>query len=501
MAIYSTKVKRPRYFDRQQLAAQDLALGQNYYIARTKQLNQHLHGWGVVCGAILDVQATGQVGLSEGFAVSPSGCSMLLPAITDLDFAPLFQKACGDEPADCKGGIDDIPTGSPTPAPSRPPLPDDLPEIMFLVARPIEQATDPRPSIPDDCTHQGNTMEYSRTCESICLEIVCELPPLHQTDIVPCEDLNALFCSRENADIGQILRQNFACPEAVTPEQDYVVLATLITRITPNERRRVVDGVRYDSRRLLLPTQTLQQYLSCLCDRPQPTSTPTVTATRTFPPTPTPTFTRFPTQTITRFPTQTITGLPTLTITRLPTGFPTLIATDIPTEFPIGVFTRPVDPLLIEGIDVLEFDPIRGENINIDQLVLLGEEQKVSLHGMGIDSVLDLYVADTSSVAAELNISEVRVAEYRDNALISMRRGNRIDLDDSEFDVDGGMRSPVEDVHNVGRVRGTRLASAGFSSVADVANVQPSILIEILSVSDNTANNMINDARSRMRRP
>jgi hypothetical protein len=28
MAIYSTKVKRPRYFDRQQLAAQDLALGQ-----------------------------------------------------------------------------------------------------------------------------------------------------------------------------------------------------------------------------------------------------------------------------------------------------------------------------------------------------------------------------------------------------------------------------------------------------------------------------------------
>jgi hypothetical protein len=207
---------------------------------------------------------------------------------------------------------------------------------------------------------------------------------------------------------------------------------------------------------------------------------------------------------MTRLPTQTISGIPTLTITRLPTerptGFPTRFPTEFPGDFPIGSLTRPIDPLIIDDLDVLSFDPIRGLNTNINELVLLGEEQKSSLRELGIKSVLDLYIADTNEVASKLNLSEVRVAEYRDNALTSMRRGKTIELDDTAFDLEKGMRASIEKVHNVGRTRGRKLTSAGYSSVADMANAQPDVVAEILSVSPKTAQQFINDAQSKMRK-
>ena len=510
MATKGSHIKRPRYFDRQQLTAEDLALGQHYHIARTKQLNQHLHGWGVVCGALLDVGSQGNISLDEGFAVSPSGCSMLIPALKSIDLYPLIQNACPDAPTDCDKLVKDIDIDRTKEDYERGYSTSDEPVTLYLIARPVEQATEPKPSIPADCSHQGNTMEFSRLCESVCLDVVCHLPHLHQREPIPCEALHALFCHPANNDLGKILKQHFACPETIPPEHDYVVLASLITQLMPNERRRVIDGLSYDSRRILMPTHLLQQYLSCLCERPQPTPSPTPTKTRTATPTttftrlPTQTFTRVPTQTMTRLPTQTISGIPTLTITRLPTerptGFPTRFPTEFPGDFPIGSLTRPIDPLIIDDLDVLSFDPIRGLNTNINELVLLGEEQKSSLRELGIKSVLDLYIADTNEVASKLNLSEVRVAEYRDNALTSMRRGKTIELDDTAFDLEKGMRASIEEVHNVGRTRGRKLTNAGYSSVADMANAQPDVVAEILSVSPKTAQQFINDAQSKMRK-
>jgi hypothetical protein len=532
MAIYSANVKRPRYFDRQQLAAEDLTLGQDYHIDRAKQLNRHLHGWGVVCGAMLVLAKNGTVRLSEGFAVSPSGCSIFIPELSDLNFGPLLQQACGDEPSDCEGEINNNPIGEPT----RPPENDDLPSMVYLIARPIEQATDSRPSIPADCSHQGNTMEYSRICESVCLEIVCELPPLHQPEVVPCEDLNALFCDRENADLNRILTQHFSCPYTVTLAEDYVVLATLYTQRSANERRSVVAQVRYDSRRLLLPSQTIQQYLTCLCKRPQPTITPTVTRTitptqtftirpthtftirptQTFTILPTQTFTILPTQTFTIRPTQTFTILPsqtfvfrttqsivhnpTLTVTQFPTSLPSLTLTDIPTDFPIDRLNSPLDPLLIEGVNVMAFDPIRGNNTNIDELSELSATERDLLREIGINTVLEMHTADTIAVADKLNLSEVKVAEYRDKALSKMRRGKTIDLDDSRFNVEAGMRLAAIDLPNVGKARSERLAKAGYASIADVANIDPEKLSSVMKVSNKKAREIITAARRKMRR-
>lgn len=501
-ARYSANVKRPRYFDRQQLAAEDLALGQNYHIDRAKQLNRHLHGWGVVCGAMLASAKDGTVRLSEGFAVSPSGCSIFIPELNKLDLTALLKHACGEEPSDCEGNINDIDkdrstddftrevkrevTQDLTREDKRGDMRDDLPLNMYLIARPIEQATDPRPGIPADCSHQGNSMEYSRICESVCLEIVCELPPLHLPESVPCEDLNALFCAKENADLAKILRQHFSCPDAVRPAEDYVVLATLITRSLPNERRRVVDAVGYDSRRLLLPSQTIQQYLTCLCNRPKPSATPTITSSASA------------------TATQTKSGRPTSPFkprtTQFSTAIPALTRTNLATQLPSDVLTKSRNPLIIEGIDVLTFDPIRGDNTNIDELAELSAADRNLLREMGINNVLEMYTADTSAVADTLKVSEIKVAEYRDKALNNMRRGETITLDNSRFDVEAGMLLASIDLPDVGKTRSKRLAKAGYASFADVANAQADKLADIMKVSDNMASEIIISARNRMRR-
>ena len=158
-----------------------------------------------------------------------------------------------------------------------------------------------------------------------------------------------------------------------------------------------------------------------------------------------------------------------------------------------------MDPLIIEGVDIRVFDTVRGNNTDIEELILLSDTDRSSLRGLGINSLADLYLANTSEVASELSVSEVRVAEYKDNALESMRRGKAIELDESEFDIESGMREGVEAVHNVGRVRGERLVKAGYASVADIANAEPEVLREVLSVSSDTANEFITDARGRMR--
>ena len=482
MAIFSSNSKRPRYFDRQQLSAADLTLEQDYGNERSRQLNRHLHGWGVVCGAFVQLNDNNSASLSEGFAITPLGDVLHIPPVNSLQLLSQLELTgcCIDNSTNCADLSDAA-------------NPPQHINQLFLIARPALLLGEPRTGLPENCAHPGNQPYYSRQCDAIDLQLVCELPPLHQPAANNCALLRQVFCQQQRVtNLTALLQEIQRCPADITAQDNYVVLATLQlsepnpTAVLP---RRIV-AVSYAERRLLLSQHLLQQYFSCLCETALPFPWPNSPIPDfTVPPTSAiPGFTPFPTTVIpdfTRFPTGT---LPVFT--PIPTR---LIPGDI-----LGPLTRPVDQIL-PGVDVLIYDVVKGARTSIDELVLINDARKNRLHGMGVNSLVDLYNADSSQLAAELAISEVQVAEFKDSALESMQRAMPLALDQTEYDVVKGMVAPVEEVHNIGRARGNTLRVNGYASLADIANATPEALSNLLSVSERVATELIADARQKLR--
>lgn len=489
MAIFSSNSKRPHYFDRQQLSAADLTLEQEYLNERSRQLNRHLHGWGVVCGAFVQLSDNDTASLSEGFAITPLGDVLHIPPLNTLQLLSQLELTgcCINNSTHCEDLSD---------AANPPPCINQL----YLIARPAQLLAEPRTGLPEHCAHPGNQPYYSRQCDAIDLQLLCELPPLHQPVANNCALLRQLFCQQQRVtSLTSLLQALQSCPAAIAAQDNYVVLATLqLSAPNPTTAlpRRIV-AVSYAERRLLMPQQLLQQYFSCLCEVPQPTVTPTYSPTPTVSHTTTPGFTISPTPTITRTPIPDFTIHPTLTvtITRLPTITP--IFTIRPGDI-TGPLTRPVDQIL-PGVDVLIYDVVKGARTSIDELVLINDARKNRLHAIGVNSLVDLYNADSSQLAAELAISEVQVAEFKDSALESMLRAQPLALDQTEYDLVKGMTAGVEDVHNIGRARGNTLRANGYASLADVANTSPAALSQLLSVSEKVATELIGDARQKLR--
>ena len=50
-------LERVRYFSRQALTAEDMTADQEYFRAKLRRHNRYLHGWGVVCGMIVEINA------------------------------------------------------------------------------------------------------------------------------------------------------------------------------------------------------------------------------------------------------------------------------------------------------------------------------------------------------------------------------------------------------------------------------------------------------------
>ena len=51
----------PRYYPRQLITPDDLTLEQNYFRDRLRRHNRLLHGWGVVCGALVCPEPSGVI--------------------------------------------------------------------------------------------------------------------------------------------------------------------------------------------------------------------------------------------------------------------------------------------------------------------------------------------------------------------------------------------------------------------------------------------------------
>jgi hypothetical protein len=86
----------PRYYPRQLITPDDLTLEQNYFRDRMRRHNRLLHGWGVVCGALVCPATTAnsdgttsftpwQVKVQKGYALGPYGDEIILDCCRTID--------------------------------------------------------------------------------------------------------------------------------------------------------------------------------------------------------------------------------------------------------------------------------------------------------------------------------------------------------------------------------------------------------------------------------
>lgn len=283
---------RPRFFDRQLLAAADLALEQGFGDRRFALFRANVIGWGVAAGLRLDIQPAqdGEGGarltVSPGYGLTPLGTEVYLDEpVTFDDIATLVRGQCCGGAHDCT----DVTPAAAAPSayeialearrraaaeaaaiaagqPAGGTAPTETPPITangaddagdatcraWVVARPAPQAGALRPSMPEGCGHPGNAMKPSRTCGGARIDIVCALTAPHDTP--PADSgLQALICDPWGPALDH-------WPDAA----DYVVLGRVDlndgVRVGPADRRRIA---RLD----------LLSRLACLDDAPRPGGT------------------------------------------------------------------------------------------------------------------------------------------------------------------------------------------------------------------------------------
>lgn len=92
----STIAELPRYYPRQLITPDDLTLEQNYFRDRMRRHNRLMHGWGVVCGAVVcpasTVNADGttsftpwQVKVQTGYILGPYGDEIIVDCCRTVD--------------------------------------------------------------------------------------------------------------------------------------------------------------------------------------------------------------------------------------------------------------------------------------------------------------------------------------------------------------------------------------------------------------------------------
>jgi hypothetical protein len=202
----------PRYYPRQLITPDDLTLEQNYFRDRMRRHNRLLHGWGVVCGALVcPVTTTAsdgtvttspwQVQVQEGYALGPYGDEIILDCKRTVD---LRTKGCSGVTGDPCIDVPDPWCSQVFATPT---------STSFCVAIKYKQCkTRPVRVQPIGCGCDDNTCEYSRLQDGYEIGILPACPANHQQP--PKRD--DLF----HGDVP-------ACPDC--PPQPWVVLAVVNT--------------------------------------------------------------------------------------------------------------------------------------------------------------------------------------------------------------------------------------------------------------------------------
>jgi hypothetical protein len=155
-------LERTRYFPRQLVGPADLTQDQVYFREKERRHNRLLHGWGIVCGALVTQGDGCKLKVSPGYVLGPYGDEILIDAPIELDVCKqdsigVFD--CGDVDVWCGDA---------------PRIKDDA--TAYLAVRYAERATRPVRVPGCGCGCDGGECEYSRLRDGFELKVLTELP-------------------------------------------------------------------------------------------------------------------------------------------------------------------------------------------------------------------------------------------------------------------------------------------------------------------------------------
>jgi hypothetical protein len=248
------QLERVRYFPRQLLTADDMRVEQEYFREKARRHNRYLHGWGVVCGCVVEpvpAAKTWTVRVCPGYVVGPQGDEILINDCVDVDLK------LGATPDDCTVRWPCPPLGE---------MPRDRKGrgIVYIAVRYAECFSRPTRVHPAGCGCDESACEYSRVRESFEIKVLWELPESHKK---AAQD-DKKWCDTVHQTSPELLRRLHTfpvppCPECAT--EPWVVLATVgfpagEAAVSANQPVQI----SYDDRRTLLPTHHLQTAMLCL---------------------------------------------------------------------------------------------------------------------------------------------------------------------------------------------------------------------------------------------
>jgi hypothetical protein len=197
-------LERSRFFPRQLVGADDLTQDQIYFREKLRRHNRLLHGWGIVCGALVRSEACVAV-VSPGYLLGPYGDEILIEQETRIDVCKqdaVGSLDCGDDEAWCGDA---------------PKIADDTP--VFLAVRFLERATRPVRVPGCGCGCDESECEYSRTRDSFELKVLTELPASYRV---------------KEQDEADLWRESWSCPGGAArrtcppcPSDPWVILCDL----------------------------------------------------------------------------------------------------------------------------------------------------------------------------------------------------------------------------------------------------------------------------------
>jgi hypothetical protein len=178
-------VELPRYYPRQLITPDDLTLEQNYFRDRMRRHNRLLHGWGVVCGALVcpvpiihddgtTSYAPWQVQVQPGYILGPYGDEILLDCKRTIDVRT--QGVSGVSGETC------IDTPDPWCTQVFTPPATTEQTTYFIAVKYMQSMTRPVRVQPVGCGCDDSSCEYSRWHDGYQIGVLDQCPTCSVTD-------------------------------------------------------------------------------------------------------------------------------------------------------------------------------------------------------------------------------------------------------------------------------------------------------------------------------
>ena len=224
--------ERPRYYARQLVTPTELNLEASYFLDRLRRHNRLLHGWGVICGALVCRVADKDGGaepwkvkITPGALIDQYGNEIEIPTERIVDLRSNGVAVSGDDPA---GELDDPWCREVWTEPQAGPI--------WVAVRYHQGMARPIRVQPAGCGCDDTSCEYSRWCDGYKVGFLDGCPDSHTAKPPDLDDLDG---------DGHIP----ACPE---PDDPWVVLAVVyfegdgrITKIDNCECRRMIVSLAH----------------------------------------------------------------------------------------------------------------------------------------------------------------------------------------------------------------------------------------------------------------